>query len=375
MNDSVSSHESRVLELRQVNLPEEYQGRVVLASGLRVVGYGWDKIPDERAVMFDAFEEAELEALREAARNDNQPCVVCLEEDASIQKLSACGHILCDACLCNMVTSQGKYPIVCPQDACPHEIALSDLDVAFRCHLGATRELLRVSERLLITAFMDYLRSAQNSVALCKNEGCNGVIELEARLFSFIPFIHHNVRSDVEEDAPRVSRCSSCEREHCVRCGNAPHEEPNCAEAYVMRSFAEDEAFREWHTEDPNNRRVCPVPKCMVSAEKEVGCNHTQCATCKTHYCWKCTAFTATTESAVYAHLRQVQRGIGAVVVQDEEQQQRRQMAELHMQQARVTQDIDEAWEHFRQARDLDQATFAPEEYALQPVDEEETFA
>ena len=56
------------------------------------------------------------------------------------------------------------------------------------------------------------------------------------------------MRADVEEEAPRVSRCKSCEREHCVRCGNEPHEEPGCMEAHVMRSFAKDDAFREWHT-------------------------------------------------------------------------------------------------------------------------------
>ena len=85
---------------------------MVLGSGLRVVDYGWHKVPDERALIFNAVDRDELEALREAARNDNQHCAVCLEEDAPIQKLAACGHILCDACLCNMVRSLPLLPRV-----------------------------------------------------------------------------------------------------------------------------------------------------------------------------------------------------------------------------------------------------------------------
>ena len=69
--------------------------------------------------------------------------------------------------------------------------------VAFRCHLDDIRVLHRASEHLLITAFMNYLRAAQNNVALCKNEGCNGVVELEVRLFS--------------------SKCALCDCDHDVR--------------------------------------------------------------------------------------------------------------------------------------------------------------
>ena len=51
--------------------------------------------------------------------------------------------------------------------------------MAFSSRNEDASELCRVSERLLITAFVDYLHSAKSNVALCKNKGCNAVIELE----------------------------------------------------------------------------------------------------------------------------------------------------------------------------------------------------
>ena len=36
------------------------------------------------------------------------------------------------------------------------------------------------------------------------------------------------------------------------------------------------------------NTKLCPNGKCGVPIEKNQGCNHMQCPTCKHDFCWKC---------------------------------------------------------------------------------------
>ena len=36
------------------------------------------------------------------------------------------------------------------------------------------------------------------------------------------------------------------------------------------------------------NTKICPNAKCGVPIEKNQGCNHMKCGTCKFDFCWKC---------------------------------------------------------------------------------------
>lgn len=122
-------------------------------------------------------------------------------------------------------------------------------------------------------------------------------------------FLTHDKRenNNVPVHPPMCGSCQSCGREYCMCCGNAPHEQ-DCLEAYVQKQLLVESELKEWHMyagtswlkrsewrisrEKPMNRRVCPVPKCHASAEKNLGCNHVHCATCDTHFCWVCVNYT-----------------------------------------------------------------------------------
>ena len=52
--------------------------------------------------------------------------------------------------------------------------------------------------------------------------------------------------------------------------------------------------------EDTTRRRRCP--KCEQPIEKNQGCSHMQCISCKTHICWKCMA-TFGSAQTTYDHI------------------------------------------------------------------------
>lgn len=70
------------------------------------------------------------------------------------------------------------------------------------------------------------------------------------------------------------------------------------------------------------SKTTVPCPGCGVGIAKDGGCNHMQCRSCWTHFCWRCQS---TLEGDYYSHFRQG----GCTVFSDEDVRRARRMANV----------------------------------------------
>lgn len=75
----------------------------------------------------------------------------------------------------------------------------------------------------------------------------------------------------------RRAICTKCGNDMCFKCNSKWHEGLPCQ---TMN-------FKEW---EKNHLNYKSCPNCMTPIEKAEGCNHMECNSCHTHFCWMCKA-------------------------------------------------------------------------------------
>lgn len=87
-----------------------------------------------------------------------------------------------------------------------------------------------------------------------------------------------------KENSPKKATCDSCKSSFCFLCGMDYHAPTDC---HVIKKWltkcADDSETANYisaHTKD--------CPKCHICIEKNGGCNHMQCFSCKHDFCWMC---------------------------------------------------------------------------------------
>ncbi|KAF4531397.1 hypothetical protein B566_EDAN009638 [Ephemera danica] len=95
-----------------------------------------------------------------------------------------------------------------------------------------------------------------------------------------------NCQVIVQAALPRAKRCTciSCKTSFCFRCGTDYHAPTDCATIKRWLTKCADDSetanYISAHTKD--------CPKCHICIEKNGGCNHMQCYSCKHDFCWMC---------------------------------------------------------------------------------------
>ena len=76
-----------------------------------------------------------------------------------------------------------------------------------------------------------------------------------------------------------LTKYVQCENghEYCFECLKPPHGDEQC-------NYNIDKQFMEWK----EGKRVKRCPRCKMYTEKNEGCNHMTCVTCKYQWCWLC---------------------------------------------------------------------------------------
>ena len=76
-----------------------------------------------------------------------------------------------------------------------------------------------------------------------------------------------------------ITKYVKCENGHefCFECLNRPHGNILC-DKYI------EEEFMDWK----KGKRVKRCPRCKIYTEKNEGCNHMTCTSCKYQWCWLC---------------------------------------------------------------------------------------
>jgi len=87
----------------------------------------------------------------------------------------------------------------------------------------------------------------------------------------------------VTSTKPKLIKCS-CNHSFCFCCGENYHEPISCGQLRQwIKQCQEDSETLKWlnvHTKD--------CPKCHSAIEKNGGCNHMTCRSCKHEFCWIC---------------------------------------------------------------------------------------
>ncbi|XP_059481460.1 potential E3 ubiquitin-protein ligase ariadne-2 isoform X2 [Neocloeon triangulifer] len=199
---------------------------------------------------------------RSLRSNSNVPivCSVCVQATGqNFYKLS-CGHSFCSSCWVmhfQVQISQGvSTGIKCMAQGCE---VLATEDFALKI---ITLPELRKKYQLF--TFQDYVRS-HPQLRFCPGPNCQVIVK--AKL-------------------PKAKRavCKSCKTVFCFNCGIDYHAPTDCGTIKRWLTKCADDSetanYISAHTKD--------CPKCHICIEKNGGCNHMQCYSCKHDFCWMC---------------------------------------------------------------------------------------
>ncbi|CAG2104951.1 unnamed protein product [Medioppia subpectinata] len=189
-------------------------------------------------------------------------CNVCYQScPAEYHKCLSCGHSYCRECWSNHlevhIVNGVTTNIECMASNCrilvPEDFALN---------LLATKSSLR--DKYQQFAFRDYVNS-HPKLRYCVGLNCDIIIRAK------------------EPNAKRVV-CSQCRSSFCFKCGADYHAPTLCQTIKLWLTKCEDDSetanYISAHTKD--------CPKCHICIEKNGGCNHMQCYSCKHDFCWMC---------------------------------------------------------------------------------------
>lgn len=188
-------------------------------------------------------------------------CIICLQScpNEYLKGLS-CGHLFCRECWSNHLDIHVQNGITteieCMAFGCkilvPEDFALNLL----------TKSSMR--DKYMQFAFRDYVNS-HPKLRYCVGPNCSIIIKSN------------------EPQAKRVI-CKNCKTSFCFKCGSDYHAPTNCKTIKLWLTKCEDDSetanYISAHTKD--------CPRCHICIEKNGGCNHMQCYSCKHDFCWMC---------------------------------------------------------------------------------------
>ncbi|XP_053214669.1 potential E3 ubiquitin-protein ligase ariadne-2-like [Panonychus citri] len=188
-------------------------------------------------------------------------CVICLRPQLTCTFIGlSCGHRYCRECwTCHIetqVTLGASIGIECMASKCheliPEEFALANI----------RKNCLR--EKYSKFPFTEYVNS-HPELRFCPGRNCNIIIRAQ------------------ENKSKRVI-CVQCKTSFCYKCGCDYHAPTECSVIKKWLTKCADDS--ETANYISANTKDCP--NCSICIEKNGGCNHMQCVTCKHDFCWMC---------------------------------------------------------------------------------------
>lgn len=195
-------------------------------------------------------------------------CEICLDEDGFDPDEMIgmpCGHEFCESCWYGYVSNALEKGPLCVRETCPQA----------GCHELITEDEVSRSAPDLLPKFENYqLRSFVETYGMtrwCPGPGCEQV--------ALAPGF-----GGVFADAGGVAKCNECETCFCLKCGEEPHAPVTCKDLAMWQEKCRNES----ETANWILANTKPCPKCSSRIEKNQGCNHMTCSSCKYEFCWIC---------------------------------------------------------------------------------------
>eukprot|EP01083_Nonionella_stella_P036437 99427_1 len=194
-----------------------------------------------------------------------EQCLICFDEKPLDHfMVSECGHNqYCNACLTEhyrVKTQDGDVlKVKCIDPRCGREVTEEEI-------------LKFITDEALKEKFhkfkRDKLLMLDENARFCPTVDCDGYM-IGSRI------------------SPKLV-CPECSTTICFNCSRLWHGYfTKCTSAQVAAPVDEnDEKFHQWELNKRDNVKKCP--KCKMRIEKDAGCNHMTCVSCKYEFCWLC---------------------------------------------------------------------------------------
>ncbi|XP_033747970.1 ATP-dependent RNA helicase DEAH12, chloroplastic-like [Pecten maximus] len=207
---------------------------------------------------------------------DDPECITCFcpMERKDLYRIECCGHPYCKECLQLQVQTSithREFPLKCEMEDC--NTLFTWQDITSLSKMG----YIKISE-LTDSSVGKFVQENKKKYRFCITPDCSVVYRITeiGKLFS----------------------CPECNIRLCTSCHVQFHDGITCA--MFKAEGNEDQTMRSWFSENRANRKRCP--NCAMPIEKNGGCNHMTCLSCKKHICWLCLDFFDEC-GACYGHL------------------------------------------------------------------------
>lgn len=190
-------------------------------------------------------------------------CEICYDEDGfdpSEMIRMPCGHEFCECCWYGYVSNAIEKGPLCVRETCP-EAGCNEL-ITEKEVSRAAPDLLPKFESYQLRSFVE----TYGMTRWCPGPGCAQIALARNR------------------DVDGIAKCNTCETCFCLKCGEEPHAPITCKDLAVWQEKCRNESeTANWILA---NTKACP--KCGSRIEKNHGCNHMTCSSCKYDFCWIC---------------------------------------------------------------------------------------
>ena len=217
-----------------------------------------DESFDFDKLLFDDYEKTSKFQKNDNKKNIilNNACSVCFEDikEEEERKLNSlpCGHLCCKSCWTNyfktLITDAKVEEIKCVEHDCKQIIPE---DFIFK-YINNDKKLISKYNKFKIRA--EILKDPNKKQ--CPKPDCQSYLE--------------------KNQNTKYVKCKKG-HEYCFECLRPPHGKSSCEQLM-------EKDFLKWK----KNRIVKKCPRCKIFTEKNEGCNHMTCPSCKYQWCWLC---------------------------------------------------------------------------------------
>eukprot|EP00762_Andalucia_godoyi_P005481 ANDGO_08446.mRNA.1 putative protein ariadne-2 len=212
-------------------------------------------------------------------------CAICYTESQKGCHLG-CGHVFCDHCwrsyLDSKLDNRDILIVHCMEPSCTdHVLPYSKVQ-----HLNQS-----VSQHLQKSLLESY--SLQKRIQPCQNHrGCTSFISTVPGFYSYR--LHSDpswAKSSATGASGTTVVCSDCSTAFCASCRAPDHFPATCdwIKDWISKGgYAETDSDEDTASLRLKALTTRPCPVCNTLIEKQGGCPHMQCSSCKTDFCFHC---------------------------------------------------------------------------------------
>eukprot|EP00477_Mikrocytos_mackini_P002273 GAHX01002511.1.p1 GENE.GAHX01002511.1~~GAHX01002511.1.p1 ORF type:complete len:404 (-),score=82.75 GAHX01002511.1:64-1275(-) len=219
------------------------------------------------------FDPAVIKENGKLQKENRIECGLCftLPNQTDHHTTTACNHSFCTECFYKYLeftlhNCNNYFPcLMCP--TCNLEISNNFLfnEIKYLPNLDPETDLSLILTNKLIDSEIQHKFKLKKLIIKCSTANCTSL---------FLPANE------------KIGHCTSCSKDTCLICENKIHGILNCIQNKKLKSLLGSENDYNSAVYIASNTINCP--NCLVRLNRDRGCNHLTCTSCKYEFCWVC---------------------------------------------------------------------------------------